>query len=156
MQNLGRATHNHVKPIRVVLLELLPLRLRVRSVELDILVPCVQLACQFCLDALVRRDHDLGRPVELEELREDDAGGPGADDEGLHADLDVQPVQAVDGARGGLDERGLFIGDIIDLEDLASVAVGGAEGGQSAHVRYVYEIATTKMLNEGERGRKTH
>ena len=156
MRNLGNAAHDHVKPIWMVFLELLPLRRRVRPVEFDVLVPRVQLACQIRLDALVRGDHDLGRSVELEELCEDDSRRPGADDEGLHADLDVQPVQAVDGARGGLDERGLFIGDIIDLEDLASVAVGGAEGGQSAHVRYVYEIATTKMLNEGERGRKTH
>ena len=140
----------------MVLLELLPLRRRVCPIELGVLVPRVQLACQIRLDALVRGDHNLGCPVELEELREDNAGGSGADDEGLHADFDVQPVQAVDGARGGLDERGLFIGDIMDLEDLASVAVGGAEGGQSAHVRYVYEIATTKVLNEGERGRKTH
>lgn len=110
-----RRLHDNVKPIRIVLPQLLPLRVRVLPVELDVLVTRIQLLRDVHLDALVRRDDDLVRAVELEQLRENQPCGSGPEEEHVNADRRVELVQPVDRASCGLEERRLFVGEIVNL-----------------------------------------
>jgi hypothetical protein len=111
-----------VEPVRVVLLQLLPLRAGVLPVELDVVVRGVQLPRDVHLDALVRGDHDAVRAVQLEQLREDEPRGAGAEQEDLDADGRVELVEAVQGTCGGLEKGRFFVGEVVDLVALLLVA----------------------------------
>ena len=63
--------NNHIKSIRIVVLELLPLRLGGFPIQLDVLIAGVELFRDVHLDALVSCDDDAGSSIELEQLRED-------------------------------------------------------------------------------------
>lgn len=97
------ATYHHVKAIRVVRLEFLPLCFRALSVQLDVFVTSLEILRNLGFDALVRGDDDSGCAVHLEQLREDETRWPGSDDEGVDAHSRVQLVQAVDGTRRGFN-----------------------------------------------------
>lgn len=112
---------NHVEPVRVVLLQLLPLRPRVLPVELDVLVRGVQLLGDVHLDALVGRDGNAVRAVQLKQLSEDQAGRTGAEEQHVDTDWRVELIETVDGACRGLEKRGLLIGKVVDLVALALV-----------------------------------
>ena len=71
-------TYHNVKAVLVVLLDLSPLSLRVRTVEIDVLVRSVELTRNVRLHALVGRNDDLCRSVLLEQLSEDKTGRSGA------------------------------------------------------------------------------
>lgn len=62
----ARRLHDDVEPIRVVLPELIPLRLRVLPVELDVLVARIKLPRDIHLDAFICGDHDAVRTVQFE------------------------------------------------------------------------------------------
>lgn len=111
-----------VEPVRVGLLELLPLRAGVLPVELDVLVRGVQLLGDVHLDALVRGDDDAVRAVQLEQLGEDEARGARAEEEGLDADGRVELVEAVQSTGGGLEKSGFLVGEVVDLVALLLVA----------------------------------
>lgn len=110
-----------VKPVRVVLPQLLPLRGRVLPVELDVLVGGVQLLRDIHLDTLVRGDGDAVSAVQLQQLSEDQTGGTGAEQEHINAYWRVELVEAVNGTCRGLEKRGLLVGKVVDLVALALV-----------------------------------
>lgn len=99
-----RSLDDDVKTVWVRLLELLPLRARVLSVELDVIVRSVKLLCDVHLDALVRGDDDTVRTVLLEQLGEDETGWAGSKEEDFNANWRVQLVETVDGACRGLEK----------------------------------------------------
>lgn len=122
----SRLDHN-VEPERVVLLELLPLRARVLSVELDVLVSCVELLRDVHLDALVRRDHDAVCAVLLQQLGKDKPCWACAKKEDVDADWWTELIKPVDGTCSGFKERGFFIGEIVDFVTLLLVTICGGQ-----------------------------
>jgi hypothetical protein len=125
---------------RVVRLDRLPLVVRVGSVEVDVGVRGVDPSSNVHLDpcrsaglgigrTFVRGDCDVSgapdlpsaqapRATHLHELGEDQTGRARTDEKHFRAKGHSQPVHAVDGARGGFDQRGLFVGEIVDFEAL--------------------------------------
>lgn len=118
----ARRLDHDVEPVRVVLLQLLPLRGGVRAVELHVHVPAGELLRDVHLDALVRGDGDAVCAVELEELREDEPGRACAEHEDVDADGRGELVEPVHGAGGGLEERGFFVGEVVDFVDFVLFA----------------------------------
>lgn len=58
----------------------------------------------------------------LDELREDQTGRAGTDQQYLGAKGHLELVHAVNGARGGLEQGGLLVGKVLDLVALGKVA----------------------------------
>ena len=119
----SRSLDDDVEPVWVVLLELLPLRTRVLSVELDVLVASVQFLCNVHLDTLVGGDDDSGCPVEFQQLSEDKTGGSSAQEKDVDANRGVELVQSVNGAGSGLKESGFFVCEVVDLVAFVGFAV---------------------------------
>ena len=94
------------------------------------------------LYTFVCRHHDLHRAVLLEELREDEPRGPSADDECLRANFNIDPVEAMDRAGCRLNERGFFIGNVVNFVNLAGIAVTGLQRvvRECLHTPYRREI----------------
>jgi hypothetical protein len=147
--------YHDVKPIRVLLLQLLPLRLGVLPVQLDILVPCLELPRDLRFDALVRRDDHPRRAVQLEQLREDEARGARAEDQRLDADAGVELVHAVNGTRGGLGERGLLVREVVDLVDLLCSAVAMSSVSMPRYCVEEKEYLTRRSIRRS-RPRSSH
>lgn len=123
-QLLYTSSFDHdVEPIRVVVLEFLPLRVGVLAVELDVLVARVEIFRDIHLDALVCRDDDAGGAVELEELRQDEPGRAGAEQEHLNSDGGVELVEPMDGTCRRLEEGRLFVGEVVDLVEFFLLAI---------------------------------
>ena len=112
---------HYVKPVRVVLFQLLPLRAWVLPVELDILVRSSELLRDVHLDTLVSGDDDTVRAIQFEQLSEDEACRPCTEEEDLNSDRRVELVETVKCACCGLEERRLLIGDVLDDVALALV-----------------------------------
>ncbi len=104
-----------IKPIRVVVLELLPLRFGVLSVELNVLVGGIKIFSNVHLYALVGSDNDTGCAIELQELGEDQASGSSTQEKDLYADRRCELVETVNGTSRGLKQSRLFVGKIFDL-----------------------------------------
>lgn len=115
--NAGRLNDN-IKAIRVVLLELFPLRAWVLTVELNIRVPAFEIFRDIHLDTLVRRDRDMDGAVELKQLRENETRRTCAEDKGLEADGWVELVKSMQRARRGFQERRLLVGHVFYLVEL--------------------------------------
>lgn len=108
--------------MRIIRLQLRPLRLRASPIQLHVLVARPERLRQLRLHAPVGRDHDARGAVLLEELRHDEPCGPGADDERVDAHRRGELVDAVDRARGGLDERRFFVCEVVDFVQLVGPA----------------------------------
>lgn len=65
----------------MILLDLLELHLRIASAQLDVGIRRAQLLGQIHLQTLGSSDHDMRTTVVLEELREAETGGTGAEHE---------------------------------------------------------------------------
>jgi hypothetical protein len=125
---IGKLLHpsslnDHIKPIRIVLLELLPLRLGLFSVQLDILVRRVELLRNVHLDALIRSDDDTRCPIQLEQLRQDQARRASAEEQHLDPNGRVELVQPMDRTRGRFQEGRFLICKIVDLVQFLLVAM---------------------------------
>ena len=107
--------NNDVEAIRVVLLQLLPLGSRILSVELNVLVCCIQLLGNVHLDTFVRGNDDSVRSVELQQLSQDEASRPSAKQKNINANWGIEFVKTVNGACGRLKKRGFLICQIVDL-----------------------------------------
>lgn len=123
-QLLHTSSLNHdIKPVRVVVLQFLPLRIGALAVELDVLVTRVEVFGDVHLDALVRCNHDAGGAVELEELGQDEPSWAGPEHEHFDSDGGVELVESVDGACRRFKEGRLFIGEIVDLVEFFLLAI---------------------------------
>lgn len=60
----------------------------------------------------------------LHELSEDETRWSGTDQENLGTEWHLELVHSVDGARGGLEECRLLVGEVLDLVALGKVAAG--------------------------------
>lgn len=58
----------------------------------------------------------------LDELGEDETSGSGTDQKNLGAEWHLELVHTVDSARSGFKERGLLVGEVLDLVTLGKVA----------------------------------
>lgn len=114
--------YDDVEPVWVVILELLPLRLGVLPVELDVLVTGVKVLGDIHLDALVRGDDDAGGAVKFEELCEDQTGGSSTEEENFDSDRGVKLVESVDGTCGRFKEGGILVTEVMDFVELLLLA----------------------------------
>ena len=87
--------NDNVEAVRVVLLQLLPLRFRVLPVKLDVLVRSVELFCDVHLDTLVRGKNHTVCTIQLEELSKDETGRAGSEHEDVNANWRVELVETV-------------------------------------------------------------
>lgn len=88
----SRCLHNDIKPILVIVFQLLPLRFRVLPIQLNVLVTGVELLGNIHLDALVGCDDHPRCTVQLEELGEDETCGTGTENEDFNSDRRRQLV----------------------------------------------------------------
>lgn len=65
-------------------------------------------------------------PTHPHELRKDETGRTGTDEEHLGAEGHLELVHTVDSARGGLEKSRLLIRQVLDLVALGEVAGGGS------------------------------
>lgn len=105
----SRRLHNDIESIRVIVLELLPLCFWVLPVKLDVLVASFNVLGDVHLDALVRGDDYARGAIQLEQLCENEAGGPCTEEEDLDTDGRGELVEPVDRACGGLEESRFLI-----------------------------------------------
>jgi hypothetical protein len=96
--------------------------MRVLPVQLDILITAFELLRKVHLDALVGGDDDTGGTVEFEELCEDETCGSCAEDEAFDPDGRRELVEAVDGASSWLQQRSLFVGEVVDFVEFVLFA----------------------------------
>lgn len=119
----GTETYDDVKPVRVALLQGVPLWLGVLPIQLNIFVRAVQPLGCIHLDTLVGGYHDPGRAVDFEQLCENETRRTGAYDKGGDSCDGFESVNTTDSARSRLDQGGLLIGDVVDLVQSLGVAV---------------------------------
>jgi hypothetical protein len=122
-----RGLHDYIKPIWVILLQLLPLCVGILPIQLNILVSRVELFGDIHLDTLVRCNDDPGGAVKLEELRKDKPGRASTKEEDFDADWRGEFVEAVDGTSSGFEEGGFFIGEVVDFVELFLLAVNKSQ-----------------------------
>lgn len=65
-------SHDSIKPVGIIFLQLRPLSVRRFAIYLDILICRIELAGDIGLYAFVRCDDDLRRSVELQNLRKNE------------------------------------------------------------------------------------
>lgn len=118
----ARGLDDDVEAVRVVLLQLLPLRAGVLAVELDVLVAGVELLRDVHLHTLVCGDDDAVCAVQLEQLRKNETRWARTEEEDFDADWRVELVEAVQRACGGFEKRGLLVREVVDLVALLLVA----------------------------------
>lgn len=106
-QRRTRRLNHDVESVRVILLERRPLRRRVLPVQIHVLVRAPQLLGQLHFRPRVRGQHQVGAAVELQQLRQAETRGAGADHQHRGADFGRDAVEAVHGARGGFEEGGV-------------------------------------------------
>jgi hypothetical protein len=111
----SRRFHDDIKAVRVILLQLVPLRLWVLPIKLDVFVPCVNILRDVHLNSLVGSNNYFRCTIQLEELGEDEACGSCAEEEDFDTDLGIQLVEAVDGAGGRLEKGRLLVGEVVDF-----------------------------------------
>lgn len=114
-----RRLNHDVEAIRILLLDLVEHGFRVRAAQRHILVRGVQALGQIDLETLWSGDDDVAPAVLAQHLREDEAGGAGAEHEDGGAHFGGDLVEAVGGAGGGLEEGGVDVGEVLDVEDAA-------------------------------------
>lgn len=133
------ALSDDVEAVRVLLLELGPLGGSIPTLEVPVLIGGLDLTSDVHLDAFVGGNNDTRGSVDLQELSKeetrgenisclrglstkprtpDSPSGSRADEEHRLADLDLKLVEAVDGARSGLEKRRLSVGELVDLVEL--------------------------------------
>ena len=120
----ARRLYNDIEPILIILLQLRPLRLGVLTVQLDVLVPALELLGEVHLDSLVGGDGDAGGAVEFEELSKDETSWAGAENEDFDTDGWSEFVEAMDGTGGGFEESGFFIGEVVNFVEFVLLAGG--------------------------------
>lgn len=119
-----RRFDNDIKPIRVVVLQLLPLWPWVLPVQLDILITSIQLLSDVHLNTLVRGDDHARSAVELEQLGKNQAGWAGAEQQNFYADRRREFVETVNSTSGGLKEGRIFIGKVLNFVQLLLLTEG--------------------------------
>lgn len=134
LQDLGGAGRldDDVEAVGVVLLELGELGLGLAAGQLDVVVGGLEALCQVHLEAAGSGDSDVAAAVVAHELGEHQAGRAGAEHEDAGAEAGADLVEAVAGARGGLEEGGVDIGQVVELEDLAG-GIGAVLGEAAVH-----------------------
>jgi hypothetical protein len=115
----ARRLHHDIKAIRIFRLDLLEHRLRVRSAQGDVFVGGIEALGEVDLETLGGGDDDVAPAVLTQHLREDEAGGAGAEHEDRGTHLGGDLVKAVGGAGGGLQEGGVDVGEVLNGEDAA-------------------------------------
>lgn len=94
----------------------------VASNQLNVLVTGVQLLCQVHLHTGGCGNNDSSSTVLLEQLRQNQTGRTGTEQENLDTDLRSQFVETVDGARRGLKKGSLLVGQVLESVQLGVVA----------------------------------
>lgn len=120
-QDLGGAgrLHDDIEAVRVVLFELGELHLRFAAGELDVVVGGIEALGQVHLETLGRGDGHVAATVMAHELGQHETGRAGAEHKDTGAEAGTDLVEAVASARGGLEEGGVDVGQVAELEDLA-------------------------------------
>lgn len=157
-----------VETVWVILLDLFPLGSGVGSRQRDVKVGGVKALSQVHLRTLRRRNGQLrntavssiqiGQPsvtrrmsggghcsMFIQELGHHETGRTGTDQEGMGASLGGDLLQAVHGARGGFDEGGIDIADVLDLEETSL-------GVRALQQRRVSRSSRYEHHDEGDQG----
>lgn len=88
----SRGLDDDVKTVWIILFELGPLMFRILSIELDILVGSIELFSNVHFDTFVRSKCDFARPIQFEQLGEDETSGSCTNQENLDADWGIQLI----------------------------------------------------------------
>ena len=121
LQHLDTACrlHHDIKAIRILLLDLLIHGLRIRPTQRHIDIGGIEALGEIDLEPLRRGDDDMTAAILAQHLREHEPRGAGAEHEDRRAHLGCDLVEAVGGAAGGLEERRVHVGEVLDGEDAA-------------------------------------
>lgn len=122
LEDLGGSggLNNDVETVGVGILEGLELSFGVGTRELNVLVASFELLGQVHLETSRGGDDDMGPTVVLEELGKAETGRASTEHEDGRTKLGGNLLQPVARARGRLQEGGIDIAQVVDLEDLAS------------------------------------
>jgi hypothetical protein len=102
------------------------------SIEENEFIRRLQLLRQLHLDSRIGRKRDVTPPIQLEELRQDEARRTSADHEDGGAEFGGDFFKAVGCARGGLEEGCVDVVEVFEMEDFA-LGVGAVFGEAAVH-----------------------
>lgn len=144
LENLhaSRRLNYNVKPIRVLTLQLLELRSWVFPRQLYILVCSVERFREIHLQTLWRGYDDVAPAIQTQHLGQHEPRGASTEHEHGGAHFWCDFVQPMGGARGRLEEGGVDIGEILDLEDAASCYLSEGVGGDGFECQGLTRIST--------------
>lgn len=116
----------------MVLLEGLKLSLRVGAGKRNVLVGGIERFGKVHLQTFWSGDNNMGTAVVTEKLGKTETSRTGAEHEDGGAELRGNLFEAVAGAGSGLEEGSINVGEVVDLEDLAS-GIGAVFGESTIH-----------------------
>lgn len=138
--------NDDVEAVGVVALELGELGLGLGTRELDVVVGGIEALGQVHLQTGGGGNGDVAAAVVTHELGQHETGGTSAEHQDAGAEAGADLVKSVASARGGLDEGGIDIGQVVDLEDLTG-GVGAVLGEAAIHSDAVgVEVLAEKQL----------
>lgn len=111
----ARGFNDDIETVRVVLLELVPLCLRVLPVKFNIFVSGLEIFCNVHLDALIGSNDHSSSTIQFEELSKDKTRRTRAEEKNFNADLRVQLIEAMDSASGRLEKGRILVRKVLDL-----------------------------------------
>jgi hypothetical protein len=115
-----------VEAVRVLLLDALVHGGGILAAEGHVHVGGVEALGQVDLEALGRGDDDVAAAVLAQHLRQHQPRRPRPEHQHRRAHLRRDLVQPVRGAAGGLEERRIYVGEVLDWEDAAGFWEGRA------------------------------
>lgn len=123
---------NDVKPVWIVSFQLGILRRGILARQLDVLVTGPEVLGKVHLQTTRGSHHNAAAAILTQKLREHETGRASAEDQHGRAHLRGNLVQTVRGTGSGLQERGVHVRKILDLEHLAS-RVSAVLGESTVH-----------------------
>lgn len=117
--NAAGSLDDNVETVGVVSLQLSILRRRILAGQLDVLITGTQLLGNLHLQTNRGSNDNTAATVLAQHLGQHETSGTGTEDQSRGTHLGSNLIQAVGGAGGGLEEGGINIGQILDLENTA-------------------------------------
>lgn len=112
--------HNNVKPIRILSLESVKLSLGIFARQLNILISGTELLSQVHFQTLRGDDYNIAAAILTQHLSQNKTGRSGTKDQHRGSHLGGNLVETVCSTRGRLEESGINVGQVVDLEDPTS------------------------------------
>lgn len=137
--------NDDIETVWVLILELLELNLWVLTAQLNVDIASAELLSKLHLETLGSCDNDMASTVLTEHLRKNKTCRTSTEHKNGGTELGRYLVETVSSAGGGLEEGGINIGEVVDLEDLSS-GVGTELGEATIHG----DTVCLEMLTEQE------